>query len=131
MKRRLFAMIALVLLVLGTLAPLSVGAYDPFQDLCAKTPQAEACQGKDQQRNTQTNAIYGTDGVIPKVTTLVTMVVGIGSVVVIIVAGLQYILSTGDPAKTAKSKNAILFAVIGLAIALLAQQVVIFVLSKL
>lgn len=131
MKRRFFAMITLLLLGVATLAPLSVGALDPFQELCAKTPQAEACQGKDQQQNIQTNAIYGTDGVIPKVTNLVTMVVGIGAVVVIIVAGLQYILSTGDPAKTAKSKDAILFAVIGLAFAILAQQIVMFVLSKL
>ena len=43
--------------------------------------------------------------------------IGAVALLVITIAGLQYILSQGDPQKTAKAKNTILYAVIGLAIA--------------
>jgi len=36
--------------------------------------------------------------------------------IVVIIAGINYSLSAGDPAKTASAKNTILYAVIGLVI---------------
>jgi len=36
--------------------------------------------------------------------------------IVLVIAGINYSLSAGDPAKTASAKNAILYAVIGLVI---------------
>ena len=41
---------------------------------------------------------------------------GIIAVIVVIIAGINYSLSSGDPAKTASAKNAILYSVIGLVI---------------
>ena len=43
-------------------------------------------------------------------------VAGIIAVIVVIIAGINYSLSAGDPAKTASAKNAILYSVIGLVI---------------
>lgn len=43
-------------------------------------------------------------------------VAGIIAVIVVIIAGINYSLSSGDPAKTASAKNTILYAVIGLVI---------------
>ena len=47
---------------------------------------------------------------------LVLKIAGIVAVIVIVIAGINYSLSSGDPAKTASAKNTILYAVIGLVI---------------
>lgn len=61
---------------------------------------------------------------------LVFVIVGI-SVIVIVIAGLMYVLSGGDSNNTKRAKDAIMYAIIGLAVALVAQGLVSFVLSKL
>lgn len=47
---------------------------------------------------------------------LVLMVAGAVSVVTVIIGGILYALSTGDSAKTAKAKDTIIYAIIGLII---------------
>lgn len=53
---------------------------------------------------------------IMKFINLALWVAGIIAVIVVIIAGINYSLSSGDPAKTASAKNAILYSVIGLVI---------------
>ena len=55
--------------------------------------------------------------------------VGYAATVVIIYAGYKYITSSGDPGAVAKAKKALMSAVIGLAIALLAQLITNFILG--
>jgi hypothetical protein len=58
--------------------------------------------------------------------------VGAGiAMIVIILAGIQFILSQGEPGKTAKARNAIIYAAIGLVLCALAFSIVRFVLGKL
>jgi len=52
------------------------------------------------------------------------------AVVAIIIAVLRLLLSTGDPAAAAKFRNTIIYAIIGLIIALLAEAIVTFVLNN-
>ena len=52
------------------------------------------------------------------------------AVLVIIYAGIQYMLSQGDPAKTTTARNTIIYAAIGLAITALAFTIVSFVTGK-
>jgi multisubunit Na+/H+ antiporter MnhB subunit len=52
------------------------------------------------------------------------------ALIVIILAGIQFILSQGDPAKSAKARNAIIYAAIGLALCALAFSIVRFVLTR-
>lgn len=58
------------------------------------------------------------------------MVIGIVSVIVIIIAGFQYVLSGGDPQKTKQAKDTILYAIIGLVISVSAWAIVGFVLGS-
>jgi len=53
------------------------------------------------------------------------------SVIVITVAGLNYVISNGDPQKTARAKDTILYAIVGLVISILAVTIVTFVIGKL
>lgn len=56
-------------------------------------------------------------------------VLGIVAVVVIILGGVQYTTSAGDPGKVKKAKDTILYGIIGLIVALLAFAIVNFVLT--
>ena len=58
-------------------------------------------------------------------------VVGILAVVMIIVSGLKMTMSAGDAGAVQKAKNTLVYAIIGLVIAVLAYAIVNFVLKKL
>lgn len=53
------------------------------------------------------------------------------ALLVIVVAGLRYVLSQGDPGGVAKSRSAIIYAVIGLVVCAIAFSIVTFVLDRL
>lgn len=57
-------------------------------------------------------------------------VLGVVAVIFIIVGAVNYTTSQGDPGKTKKARDTILYAVIGLIIALLAFAIVSFILGK-
>lgn len=130
MRRIILSLTILVGLFALFPAPASA-AIDPFKDLCAQNPQAEACQGRAEQQVVGNNAIYGANGIITKVTNLLSTAVGVVSVIMISIGGIQYVMSTGDPSKTAKAKSTILFAVVGIVVAIFAKAIVVFVLNKL
>lgn len=68
-----------------------------------------------------------TDSQINKAIAVTAQVTGAIALLVIIIAGLRYITSQGNPQTTAKAKNAIIYAGVGLAISLLAFSIVTFV----
>lgn len=68
------------------------------------------------------------------VTTLLNIIFSIlGGVTLlfIVLGGFRYVISSGDPKNTAKAKNTILYALIGLAVTLSAAAIVNFVAGKL
>lgn len=58
------------------------------------------------------------------------MVAGIVAVIVIIIAGYMYVTSQGDSSAVTKAKNAILYAVIGLVVIILAFAITWFVIGR-
>ena len=75
--------------------------------------------------------LTGKNSLLYKIVQLVTYFTGAASVIMIIVGGFRYVTSGGDSASTKGAKDTILYAVIGLAITIFAQTIIIFVLSKL
>lgn len=71
------------------------------------------------------------DGLAKGAVNALIYVAGIASVIVIIVGGIMLTTSAGNPDRTKLAKNAILYAVIGLTISLLAFAIVRFVLGYL
>ena len=125
------------LLLLVPAGHVVLAAFDPFQDVCSSAPDSPTCKDKNQTQTIQSNSIYGPNGILTKVVRIVSILVGIVSVIMIIVGGLKYTLSGGYRGnaqgvgnKVKEAQNTVLYAVIGLAVALLAQAIVIFVLSK-
>ncbi len=56
---------------------------------------------------------------------------GIIAVLMITIGGFEYVISQGDPQRTAKAKNTILYAIIGLVIAISGFTIVTFILGRL
>jgi lysylphosphatidylglycerol synthetase-like protein (DUF2156 family) len=125
--RKLFTIIALlIVLVLPSLAYASSTASE-----------ADACQGVAVISGNTSNSCDSPkasgstiDGILSLVLNLFSAIVGLVAIIIIIVGGMQYVLSGGNSDKTNDAKNNILYAVIGLVIVALAQIIVRFVLHK-
>ena len=75
--------------------------------------------------------LLGDNGVFRQVTNTILLIVGIISVVMLVYDRLRYIISGGDSKKVTDAKNTILYAIIGLIIAILAYAIIGFVLNTL
>ena len=73
----------------------------------------------------------GLMNLVQTIINVVLSVVGIVAVLVVIIGGVTYTTSLGDPGKTKKAKDTILYGIVGMVIALLAFAIVNFVLSAL
>lgn len=62
---------------------------------------------------------------------IVFAVLGALAVLAVTLAGLRYITAAGDPQKTAQAKNAIIYSLVGIAIAVGAEGIITFVLGQL
>ena len=58
-------------------------------------------------------------------------VVGALCLLVITISGLRYVLSAGDPKRTAQAKEGIIYALVGLGVAISAEAIVTFVIGGL
>ncbi len=63
------------------------------------------------------------------ISSILLFIIGAISIIMIIIGGLRYVLSAGDSKATTDAKNTILYAVIGLVIALSAYSIIHFVLK--
>lgn len=97
--------------------------------VCDQTPEASVCQDNTIQ-STSGNKLYGPDGILTKVANILSLVVGVVSLFVIFISGIRFITSGGDSSKVNAARNNLLYALIGLAVAALAQFIVIFVLNN-
>lgn len=108
----------LSVLTLGAVT--SVGAVNVFEQTCGSGSDAEICADAG---DTGTNAIQD-------VISLLLFAVGIIAVIVIIIGGIKYVTSDGDSSKLKGAKETILYAVVGLVIAILAFSIVEFVVGR-
>ncbi len=121
LKKALFAL-AIVLATVCMISP-SVFAADGTEicdDLKSKNiDNYELICGKKNDENAQ--------NVVASVLKLVFTWVGVIAVIVIIIGGVFYMTSQGDPGKIKRAKETILYAVIGLVVSLSAFAIVTFV----
>lgn len=132
---RTFKLFALGFVVISWLGVFSAGiasAQDKLFPGCSGA-QAESavCKDKDPGQTQERNSLFGPDGILTRVINILALIIGIAAVIVIVIAGIQYMVSTGDPTKVNNAKNAILYAAIGLAVAVFARLIVVFVIDKL
>jgi len=83
-------------------------------NICCGTGQASSCG----------NGQASVNKIVASVTKLISYIVGAVAVLVIIFAGFRFITSGGSNENTNSARNMILYAIIGLAVAVLAQLIV-------
>lgn len=81
--------------------------------------------------NTIGGTLTGSGGIVSNVVNTMIFATGIIAVIFIIIGGIRYVVSQGDEKSIQGAKNTILYAVIGLVIAILAFAIVNFVLTGL
>ncbi|MEI7683326.1 MAG: hypothetical protein WCJ24_03450 [Candidatus Saccharibacteria bacterium] len=62
--------------------------------------------------------------------TILSFIAGLAAVVMIIISGIKFITSQGDPANIASARNTILYAIVGLVVVAISQIIVRFVITK-
>lgn len=103
-------------------------AYDPISTACGTqgAEQSEVCANRDGK-----DPITGPNGALKKVSLVLASISGVVAVIMIVVAGLQYVISGGDTQKVTGARNMIVGAVVGLVVIVSAESILLFVLSKL
>ena len=84
-----------------------------------------AAKTDDQQSN-----LFGDTGIFTTIVRVLLFLIGVVSVIMLIYGGIQYVLSTGDSGKVTNAKNTILYAIVGLIVAILSYAIVNFVLTS-
>ena len=79
----------------------------------------------------QTSTLFGTGGIFTTITNVLLYVIGAISVIMLIIGGIRYVVSGGDSGAVTSAKNTIMYAIIGIIVALLAYALVNFVLTSL
>jgi hypothetical protein len=129
MKRLLLQLAAtLTVVMLGVVFSRPAYALDILGPNCGgAAAQSAVCQ----DRNVKGNPIYGQGSILAEVINILALIAGVIAVIVIIISGLRYILSQGDPNSIASAQRSLIYALVGLAVAALARSIVAFVLVKL
>ncbi|QHN42273.1 hypothetical protein GII36_00135 [Candidatus Mycosynbacter amalyticus] len=101
---------------------LGVSAYAESVPAGGVSAGAAAAKGDDQP-----SVLFGDGGIFAQVTNVMLFIIGAISVIMIIIGGLRYVLSGGDSANVSAAKNTILYAIVGIIVALLAYAAVSFI----
>lgn len=99
-----------------------VGAVDIIGESCKGGVSSELCQADKEN--------IETDGTIKTIVDVLMFLLGVVAVISIIIGGIIYVTSNGDSSKLTQAKNIILYAVIGLIVALMSWGIVRFILEQ-
>lgn len=114
---------ALALALSFVATPAAQPAYAAFDQ--GAGDGAASAQGKDQSAD-----LFGESGIFRTITNVLLFLIGAVSVIMLIIGGIRYTISGGDSTAVTSAKNTILYAVIGIIVALLAFAIVNFVLTS-
>lgn len=86
---------------------------------------AASARGADQP----VNLFGGDNGVFSKISSVLLFIVGAIAVIMIVIGGLRYVISGGDASQVQAAKNTILYALVGVIVAIIAYAAVNFVIG--
>lgn len=75
------------------------------------------------------NPISGAGGLLIAIANIVAYVAGAAAIILIIAAAIRFVTSGGDPGNVKKARDTVLYALIGIAIVILARTIIFFILS--
>ena len=119
----------ITLAIAAVLTVLTVGAATPAFAACTS---AKACvsSGLNAAGGNATNTPTDAGSVIKTVVNALLYILGAVAVIMIVLGGIRYTISQGDSSAVTAAKNTILYAVIGLLVAIFAYAIVNFVVTR-
>jgi hypothetical protein len=112
----------------GLLAPMNAAA-DPVN--CDPTKPTVTSGASCSQGSGQKDDLFGTGGIFTTIANTALFIIGAISVLMLIYGGIRYTVSGGNEKSVTAAKNTIMYAVIGVVVALLAFAIINFVLTSL
>lgn len=102
---------------------------DPLNRSCAgvQSANSEFCQNVNQGGGP---IVFGSNSLLVNIAQTIVFITAAISVVMIVIGGFRYVVSNGDSNAMGSAKNTILYAIVGLVIAMVAQLIVTFVLTR-
>lgn len=125
--RRIFATILMFLCLALPVMP--AYAVDVTSEACQGISDSAVC--KEAQQGQNSNPLFGPEGILTSAVSLLGFVVGVLSVIVLIVAGIRFAINGSNAQEITTARNTVIYAVVGILVAILAQGVVQFILKKL
>ena len=79
----------------------------------------------------QPATLFEDGGIFTTIINILLFIIGVIAVIMLIIGGIRYVVSGGDQAAVTAAKNTILYAIIGIIVAILAYAIVNFVITGL
>jgi hypothetical protein len=129
--KQFIARIVMVASVIGLMiAPVAFStnaAYAACNDSGTSVLSGVNCAQGD---NVKGNLFGGSNSLFKVISNTLLFIIGAISVIMLIIGGFRYVVSQGDSTQVTAAKNTILYAVIGIIVALLAYAIVNFVVAQ-
>lgn len=127
MKKIIAAVLMVPILAFGTFMLSGVaGAVTPVNCTGTDCLNTGATTGTG---NTTSTPLIGANSIVTQVINWMLYIIGTLSVIMLIVGGIRYTMSAGNEKSVGAAKNTILYAIIGVVVAVLAYAIVNFVIS--
>jgi len=136
--RRILAVFALVILgFIGVMSPSIVSAVELNETICGeeaeirRSIQPEICGDiEGSQDENSVNPLYGPEGIVTRAIYALSLAIGVVAILVIIIGGIKMSVSSGDAGKVKSARDQVIYACVGLVVAVMAQAIVWFVLRR-
>lgn len=112
--------LALTVLFISVAPVSAMATSDACKNMVGNAGKSSVCGGGSTDLKT----------VVRNVINTLLQVVGVGAVVVIVYSGILYVISVGDSAKITRAKNTLMYAVVGLVVAIMSYAIVNFVIDR-
>lgn len=122
MKKSVLQLVSLLIAGFVVMTPATVAAESVIGKACEENPNSVICKQSNNPEN-KTNKF------IQNIINILMFALGTIAVIVIIVGGIKYATADGDQSQLTSAKNTILYAVVGLVVALMAYAIVGFVIN--
>ncbi|MEO5949248.1 MAG: hypothetical protein ABIP74_02505 [Candidatus Saccharimonas sp.] len=122
--------LSLKLTMIGLLAAVGIATTPLQAAYAADCTTAADCATKGVKSAGGSGSTASVGDIIKTIVNVLLFILGAVAVIMIILGGIRYTISQGDSTAITSAKNTILYAVIGLVVALLAYAIVNFVISQ-
>lgn len=121
MKLRLLLFLLLSAVMVSFFSGAAKADINPLEQACPDST-SKFCQNV--QEESGRSVVISSDGILVTVARTIILLTGVASVIMVIIGGLKYILSAGDSNGIQSAKNTVLYAIVGLVVAVFSYIIV-------